>query len=184
MLIYAVSALLLIFGFVIILKKSFICHHYICNLIIYFCVQMTTAAYIYKQISLEKMIFIVCVLLVITFIVYAPLKIIGFVTKHYTVFNITSNRMRALMEEGLIEENIEFTVDKTKTNIYLCESPIKVQILNRPLHTTTIIFKKCTDEMASKLREIIEEKIKKEERTFPLSGVLLFVLGIIIFFLK
>lgn len=108
------------------------------------------------------MIFIICVLLVITFIVYAPLAIIGFVTKHYTVFNITSNRMRALMKEGLIEGNIEFTADKT--NIYLCESPVKVQILNRPLHTTTIIFKKCTDEMASKLREIIEEKIKKERR--------------------
>ncbi|MBJ8018706.1 hypothetical protein JDS93_22095 [Bacillus cereus group sp. N34] len=181
MLVYAVSALLLIFGLVIILKRSFICHHYFCTLILYFCVQMTTAAYMYKQISLEKTIFIVCVLLVASFIVYASLTIIGFAFKHYTVFNSTSNRIHALMKEGLTEENIEFTVDKT--NIYLCESPVKIHILNRPLHTTTIIFKKCTDEMASKLQSIIEGKIK-EERSFPLSGVLVVVLGVIIFLLK
>ena len=44
-----------------------------------------------------------------------------------------------LVKEGLIEANIEFTVEKN--NIYLSGSPVKIRILNRPLHTTNILFK-------------------------------------------
>jgi len=34
------------------------------------------------------------------------------------------------------------------------------------------------------MKEIIKEKIKAEEKSFPFSGVLLIVLSVVIFFLK
>jgi hypothetical protein len=86
------------------------------------------------------------------------------------------------VKEGLTEANIEFTVDKN--NIYLLGSPVKIRILNRPLHTTNILFRKCPDDIKTKIKDIIKEKIKFEEKSFPLSGVLLIVLSVVIFFLK
>ena len=38
--------------------------------------------------------------------------------------------------------------------------------------------------MKGKIKDIIEEKIKIEEKSFPLSGVLLIVLGGLIVFIK
>ena len=86
------------------------------------------------------------------------------------------------MKDGLTEANIEFTLDKN--NIYLSGSPVKIRILNRPLHTTNILFRKCPEGIKTKIKGIIKEKIKAEEKSFPLSGVLLIVLSVVIFFLK
>ncbi|TPV44807.1 hypothetical protein FJ659_16595 [Bacillus dicomae] len=71
-----------------------------------------------------------------------------------------------------------------KNNIYLLGSPVKIRILNRPLHTTNILFRKRPDNMKGEIKGIIKEKIKAEEKSFPLSGVLLIVLSVVIFFLK
>ena len=90
--------------------------------------------------------------------------------------------MNILVKDGLTEANIEFTLDKN--NIYLSGSPVKIRILNRPLHTTNILFRKCPENMRTEINGIIEKKIKDEEKSFPLSGVVLIVLSIVIFFLK
>lgn len=69
-------------------------------------------------------------------------------------------------------------------NIYLLGTPVKIRILNRPLHTTNILFRKCPDDIKTKMKDIIKGKVKAEEKSFPLSGVLLIVLSVVIFFLK
>lgn len=106
----------------------------------------------------------------------------GLAFNDYTVFNLPSSRVNILVKKGLTKANIELTLDKN--NIYLSGSPVKIRILNRPLHTTNILFRKCPEDIRTKMKDIIKEKIKAEEKSFPLSGVLLIVLSVVIFFLK
>lgn len=88
-------------------------------------------------------------MLVITFIlIYSHFDVRGLAFNDYTVFNLPSSRVNILVKEGLTEANIEFTLDKN--NIYLLGTPGKIRILNRPLHTTNILFRKCPDDIKAK----------------------------------
>ncbi|HEQ3524167.1 TPA: hypothetical protein VGS93_006329 [Bacillus cereus] len=182
MLMNLVCTLLIISGLTIVARKTFIVNHYICNLMAFFCAYMTTSSYMLNQLSLVKTIVVLVLLFIALVLVYSHFDIRGLAFNDYTVFNLPSSRVNMLVKEGLIEANIEFTVEKN--NIYLSGSPVKIRILTRPLHTTNILFKKCPDDMKGKIKDIIEEKIKIEEKSFPLSGVLLIVLGGLIFFIK
>lgn len=143
---------------------------------------MTTSSYVLEQLSLTKTILILCLLLITFIFIYSHFDIRGLAFNDYTVFNLPSSRVNILVKKGLTEANIEFTLDKN--NIYLSGSPVKIRILNRPLHTTNILFRKCPEDIKTKMKDIIKEKIKDEEKSFPLSGVLLIVLSVVIFFLK
>lgn len=66
------------------------------------------------------------------------------------------------MKEGLTEANIEFALDKN--NIYLLGTPVKIRILDRPLHTTNILFRKCPEDIRTKIKGIVEGKIKTEDK--------------------
>ncbi|HDR6277919.1 hypothetical protein [Bacillus cereus] len=182
MLMNLVCTLLIIFGLIIVVRKTFIVNHYLCNLMAFFCAYMTTSSYVLEQLSLTKTILILCLLFITFILVYSHFDIRGLAFNDYTVFNLPSSQVNILVKEGLTEANIEFTVDKN--NIYLLGSPVKIRILNRPLHTTNILFRKCPDDIKTKIKGIIKEKIKFEEKSFPLSGVLLIVLSVVIFFLK
>lgn len=131
---------------------------------------------------IKKTILILCLLLITFIFVYSHFDIRGLAFNDYTVFNLPSSRVNILVKKGLTEANIKFTLDKN--NIYLSGSPVKIQILNRPLHTTNILFRKCPEDIKTKMKDIIKEKIKAEEKSFPLSGVLLIVVSVVIFFLK
>ncbi|HDR7795589.1 TPA: hypothetical protein QCY19_004274, partial [Bacillus luti] len=176
MLMNLACALLLISGLIIVVRKTFIVNHYLCNLMAFFCVYMTTSSYMLNQLSLVKTIVIMGLLFVTLVLVYSHFDIRGLAFNDYTVFNLPSNRVSMLVKEGLVEENIEFNLDKN--NICLSGLPTKIRILNRPFHTTNILFRKCPDDMKGEIKNIIERKIKAEEKSFPLSGVLLIVLGV------
>ncbi|MGH0600823.1 hypothetical protein [Bacillus mycoides] len=182
MLMNLVCALLIISGLIIVVRKNFILNHYLCNLMAFFCAYMTTSSYVLEQLSLTKTILILCLLLITFILIYSHFEIRGLAFNDYTVFNLASSRVNILVKDGLTEANIEFTLDKN--NIYLSGSPVKIRILNRPLHTTNILFRKCPENMRTEIKGIIEKKIKDEEKSFPLSGVVLIVLSIVIFFLK
>ncbi|EJQ49424.1 hypothetical protein IEQ_02879 [Bacillus cereus BAG6X1-2] len=182
MLMNLACALLTISGLIIVVRKTFIVNHYFCNLMAFFCAYMTTSSYMLNQLSLVKTIVVLGLLFITLVLVYSHFDIRGLAFNDYTVFNLPSSRVNILVKEGLTEANIEFTLDKN--NIYLSESPAKIRILNRPFHTTDILFRKCPDDMKGEIKDIIEKKIKIEEKHFPLSGILLIVLGVIIFFVK
>ncbi|MGZ9771161.1 hypothetical protein ACXY7N_10875 [Bacillus toyonensis] len=182
MLMNLVCILLTISGFIIVIRKTFIVNHYLCNLMAFFCAYMTTSSYVLEQLSLTKTILILCLLLITFIFVYSHFDIRGLAFNDYTVFNLPSSRVNILVKKGLTKANIELTLDKN--NIYLSGSPVKIRILNRPLHTTNILFRKCPEDIRTKMKDIIKEKIKAEEKSFPLSGVLLIVLSVVIFFLK
>ncbi|QWG83690.1 hypothetical protein [Bacillus mycoides] len=182
MLMNLACALLIISGLTVIIRKTFILNHYFCNLMAFFCVYMTTSSYVLEQISLTKTILILCLLLITLILIYSHFNIRGLAFNDYTVFNLPSSGVNRLVKEGLTEANIEFTLDKN--NIYLSGFPVKIRILHRPLHTTNILFRKCPENMRTEIKGIIEKKIKAEEKSFPLSGVVLIVLSIVIFFLK
>ncbi|KWU67503.1 hypothetical protein AWW70_04340 [Bacillus mycoides] len=182
MLMNLVCALLIISGLIIVVRNTFILNHYLCNLMAFFCAYMTTSSYVLEQLSLTKIILILCLLLITFILIYSHFEIRGLAFNDYTVFNLPSSRVSILVKDGLTEANIEFTLDKN--NIYLSGSPVKIRILNRPLHTTNILFRKCREDIKTKIKGIIKEKIKAEEKSFPLSGVLLIVLSAVIFFLK
>ncbi|EOG8708853.1 hypothetical protein ACLJKH_003283 [Bacillus cereus] len=182
MLMNLVCILLIISGFILVIRKTFIVNHYLCNLMAFFCAYMTTSSYVLEQILLTKIILILCLLFITFILVYSHFDIRGLAFNDYTVFNLPSSRVNTLVKEGLTEVGIEFTVEKN--TIYLSGSPVKIRILNRPLHTTNILFRKCPDDMKTKMKDIIKEKIKAEEKSFPFSGVLLIVLGGLIFFIK
>lgn len=182
MLMNLVCALLTISGLIIVVRKTFIVNHYLCNLMAFFCAYMTTSSYMLNQLSLAKTIVVLVLLFITLVIVYSHFDIRGLAFNDYTVFNLPSSQVNMLVKEGLTEAKIEFTLDKE--NIYLSGLPAKIRILNRPFHTTNILFRKCPDDMKGKIKDIIEEKIRAEKKSFPLSGVLLIVLGGIIFFIK
>ncbi len=182
MLMNLVCTLLIISVLTIVVRKTFILNHYLCNLMAFFCAYMTTSSYMLNQLSLVKTIVVLVLLFITLILIYSHFDIRGLAFNDYTVFNLPSSRVNILVKEGLTEANIEFTLDKN--NIYLSESPAKIRILNRPFHTTDILFRKCPEDMKTKIKGIIERKIKEEEKSFPLSGVLLIVLGAIIFFVK
>ena len=182
MLMNLVCALLIISGLTIVIRKTFIVNHYLCNLMAFFCAYMTTFSYVLEQLSLTKTILIICLLVITLILIYSHFDVRGLAFNDYTVFNLPSSRVNILMKEGLTEANIEFTVEKN--NIYLPGSPVKIRILNRPLHTTNILFRKCPDDIKTKVKDIIKEKVKAEEKSFPFSGVLFIVLGGLIFFIK
>ncbi|MFF1993906.1 hypothetical protein ACFVWC_22160 [Bacillus mycoides] len=182
MLMNLVCALLIISGLIIFVRKTFILNHYLCNLITFFCAYMTSPTYVLEQLSLTKTMFILCLLFITFGLVYSHFDIRGLTFNDYTVFNLPSRRVNILVKEGLTEADIEFTLNKN--NIYLSGSPVKIRILHRPLHTTNILFRKCPENMRTAIKGIIEKKIKAEEKSFPLSGVVLIVLSIVIFFLK
>ncbi|MEK4913648.1 hypothetical protein [Bacillus sp. FSL E2-8887] len=182
MLMNLACALLIISGLTIVIRKTFIVNHYLCNLMAFFCAYMTTSSYVLEQLSLTKTILILCLLLITFILIYSYFEIRGLAFNDYTVFNLPSSRVNILVKDGLTEASIEFTLDKN--NIYLSGSPVKIRILNRPLHTTNILFRKRPEDIKTKIKGIIKEKIKAEEKSFPLSGVLLIVLSAVIFFLK
>ncbi|MBJ7957993.1 hypothetical protein QRE62_20855 [Bacillus mycoides] len=182
MLMNLACALLIISGLTVVIRKTFILNHYLCNLMAFFCAYMKTSSYVLEQISLTKTILILCLLLITLILIYSHFDIRGLAFNDYTVFNLPSSGVNRLVKEGLTEANIEFTLDKN--NIYLSGSPVKIRILHRPLHTTNILFRKCPENMRTEIKGIIEKKIKAEEKSFPLSGVVLIVLSIVIFFLK
>ncbi|UYX50257.1 hypothetical protein M3Y14_16970 [Bacillus thuringiensis] len=182
MLMNLACALLIISGLTIVIRKTFIVNHYLCNLMAFFCAYMTTSSYMLNQLSLVKTIVVLVLLFITLVLVYSHFDIRGLAFNDYTVFNLSSSRVNILVEEGLTEANIEFTLDKN--NIYLSGTPTKIRILNRPLHTTNILFRKCPENMRTEIKGIIEKKIKGEEKRLPLSGVVLIVLSVVIFFLK
>ncbi|QWU46056.1 hypothetical protein [Bacillus sp. NP247] len=182
MLMNLACALLIISGLTIVIRKTFIVNHYLCNLMAFFCAYMTTSSYMLNQLSLVKTIVVLVLLFITLVLVYSHFDIRGLAFNDYTVFNLSSSRVNILVKEGLTEANIEFTLDKN--NIYLSGSPVKIRILNRPLHTTNILFRKCPENMRTEIKGIIEKKIKGEEKRLPLSGVVLIVLSVVIFFLK
>ncbi|RAN90069.1 hypothetical protein B5P41_10660 [Bacillus sp. SRB_28] len=141
MLMNLVCALLIISGLIIVVRNTFILNHYLCNLMAFFCAYMTTSSYVLEQLSLTKIILILCLLLITFILIYSHFEIRGLAFNDYTVFNLPSSRVSILVKDGLTEANIEFTLDKN--NIYLSGSPVKIRILNRPLHTTNILFRKC-----------------------------------------
>ncbi|WP_002146460.1 hypothetical protein [Bacillus cereus] len=182
MLMNLACALLIISGLIIVIRKTFIVNHYFCNLMEFFCAYMTTSSYMLNQLSLVKTIVVLVLLFITLVLVYSHFDIRGLAFNDYTVFNLSSSRVNILVKEGLTEANIEFILDKN--NIYLSGSPVKIRILNRPLHTTNILFRKCPENMRTEIKDIIEKKIKGEEKRLPLSGVVLIVLSVVIFFLK
>ncbi|MDJ1474327.1 hypothetical protein QBX67_02500 [Bacillus sp. LS15-K4] len=182
MLMNLVCTLLMVSGLTIVIRKNFIVNHYLCNLMAFFCAYMTTSSYVLEQLSLTKTILILCLLVINLIFIYSHFDVRALAFNDYTVFNLSSNRVNRLVKEGLNEANIEFTLDKN--NIYLLGTPVKIRILDRPLHTTNILFRKCPEDIRTEIKGIVEGKIKAEEKGFPLSGVLLIVSGGIIFFLK
>lgn len=182
MLMNLVCTLLIVSGLTIVIRKTFIVNHYLCNLMAFLCAYMTTSSYVLEQLSLTKTILILCLLVITLILIYSHFDVRGLAFNDYTVFNLPSSRVNILVKEGLTEANIEFTLDKN--NIYLLGTPVKIRILNRPLHTTNILFRKCPDDIKTKMKDIIKEKVKAEEKSFPLSGVLLIVLSVVMYFLK
>ena len=56
MLINLVCTLLIVSGLTIVIRKTFIVNHYLCNLMAFFCAYMTTSSYVLDQNSLKNYI--------------------------------------------------------------------------------------------------------------------------------
>ncbi len=73
---------------------------------------MTISSYMLNQLSLVKTIVVLVLLFIALVLVYSHFDIRGLAFNDYTVFNLSSSRVNMLVKEGLIEANIEFTVEK------------------------------------------------------------------------
>ncbi|MCU5640802.1 hypothetical protein OCB39_28520, partial [Bacillus cereus] len=98
MLMNLVCILLIISGFIIVIRKTFIVNHYLCNLMAFFCAYMTTSSYVLEQLSLTKTILILCWLLITFILVYSHFDIRGLAFNDYIVFNLSSSRVNILVK--------------------------------------------------------------------------------------